>query len=269
MHGSYSGPLRWTRNRLILGQCSISRTSYLISSFRKTVVLCYIKNSSSASFASPWTGRGRGHFESIFLVPSSLWPASDRGWTLSLKILLFLEAADPEKEVDKQDGGWWVGRFLRNLLSKDSLGSELTTVNPVSTLVSASSFSKLFSQPRPFILAPGSRWREDSCGWESVTGLLGWAEPPGLFHEVSPELSDTGRPPGSGRSTEPTLNLLPRLLRLLSSRVLIAETGVSLELWGRVSAPKVLFRKGGSPFLTSSPGFNWTYGTRRRVNVFR
>ena len=183
---------------------------------------------------------------------------------LSLKLLLFLEAAAPKEEVDKQDGGWWVQRSRGNLLRKDCLGPELTTVNPVSTFVSASCFSKLFSRLRTFILAPGSRWREGRGSWESVAGLLGWAERPGLFHEVPLALSDAVRPPGSGRSTDPTLNLLPRLLRLLGSRVLIAETGVSLEPWGSVSAPEVPFRKASSPFLTPSPGFNWTYGTRRR-----
>lgn len=194
-------------------------------------------------------------------MPRSLWPASGKGWTAFLKIL-FLKAAAPKEEAGKQDGSWLVPRSLGNRLRKGCLGSELTTVNPVSTFVSASSLSKLLLWLRTVTLAPGWRWGEGRCSWESRAALLPWDEQPGLFHEAPLELSDTVPSPGSEHSREATLNLLARLLRHLGCKVLLTEAGVSLEPWHSVSAPELPFRKESSPFLT--PGFNWTYGTRKR-----
>lgn len=173
---------------------------------------------------------------------------------LSFKFLLFLEAAAPKEEAG---GGWLVCRSLGNLLRNDCLGSELTTVCPVSTLVSASSFSKPFSRLKTFILAPGSRREEHRGSWASVAGLLTWDEQPGLRHKVPWELSDAGLPLGLGNSREAALNRLPLLLRLLSSRVLLVETGATLDPWGSTSAPGLPFRKESSLFLTPSPGFDW------------
>lgn len=87
---------------------------------------------------------------------------------------MFLEAAVPTEEAGEQDGGQLVCRSLGNLLRKDCLGSELTTVHPVSTFVSASSFSKLFSRLRTFIPAPGSRWAEGRGGRVPAAGWLAW-----------------------------------------------------------------------------------------------
>ena len=173
---------------------------------------------------------------------------------LSFKSLLFLEAAAPKEEVG---GGWLVCGSLGNLLRRDCLGLELTTVHPVSTLVSASSFSKLFSRLKTFILALGSRWTECRGSWASEAWLLTWDEQPGLFHNMSLEPCDAGLPLGSGNSREATLDLLPPLLRLLSSRALLVETDVTLQAWGSVSAPEVLF-------LTPSPGFDWICQTKKR-----
>lgn len=180
---------------------------------------------------------------------------------LAFKILLFLEATAPKEEAG---GGWLVCRPLGNLLRKDRLGSELTTGHPVSTLVSASSFSKLFSRLKTFLLAPGSRWGEHRGSWASVAGLLTWDEQPGLPHEVPRELPDAGLPLSSGSSREAALNRLPRLLRLLSSRLLLVGTEVTLEPGGRVSAPEVPFGKESSPLLTPSAGFDGICQTKKR-----
>lgn len=173
---------------------------------------------------------------------------------LSFKFLLFLEAAAPKVEAG---GGWLVCRSLGNLLRNDWLNSELTTVRPVSTLVSASSFSKPFSWPKTFILALGSRWEEHRGIWASVAGLLTWDEQPGFRHKVPWELLDTGLPLDLGNSREAALYRLPLLLRFRSSRVHLVETGAALGPWGSTSAPGLPFRKESSLFLTPSPGVDW------------
>ena len=169
-----------------------------------------------------------------------------------------MEAVGPTEESGRQDGGWLVRRPLENLLRKDCRGSGLTTVRPVSTFVSAPSSSKLFCGLRIFSLAPGWRWGEGRCIWAPRTELLSWDEQPGLFPEVPLKLSDTGLSPDSGHCREPTWSFRARLLRHLGSKVLLVETGISLEPWGSVLAPTVPFRKESSPFLTPSPGFSWT-----------
>lgn len=152
-------------------------------------------------------------------------------------------------------------RPLGNLLRRDCLGSELTTVHPVSTLVSASSFSKLLFRLKTFILALGSRRAECRGSWASVAWPPTWDEQPRLFGSVSLEPCNVGLPLGSGNSREATLDLLPPLLRRLSSRALLGETGIALQAGRSVSAPEV-------PFLTPRPGFDWICGTnKRQTNV--
>lgn len=176
---------------------------------------------------------------------------------------MFLEAAAPTQEAGEQGGSQLVCRSLGNLLRADRLGSELTTVHPVSTFVSASSFSKLFSLLRTFIPAPGSKWAKGRGGCVLAAGRLAWDRQPGLFHELPLLLSKARLPPGSGNSREPTLTRLPRPLRLLGSRVCPVETRVCLESCGSALVPKTPLRKESSPFLTPGPGFDWTYGTRK------
>lgn len=176
---------------------------------------------------------------------------------------MFLETAAPTEEAGEQDGGQLVCRSLGNLLRKDCLGSELTTVHPVSTFVSASSFSKLFSRLRTFIPALGSKWAEGRGGWVPAAGWLAWDPQPGLFHELPLQLSEARLPLGAGNSREPTLTLLPRPLLLFGSRVRPVETGVCLELWGSALVREVPLRRESSLFLTPGPGFDWTYKTRK------
>lgn len=135
-------------------------------------------------------------------------------------------------------------------------------VKPVSTFVSASSFSKPFSL-RAFIPILGSMGIDSRRCCMSDVELIARVDQPGLLHKGSLEFSHD--PLGCGSSSECTLNLrLLLLLRLLGSKVLCVEVEFSLESCGGPSPLKQPFGKGCSSFLTPSPGFGWTYETGRK-----
>lgn len=153
------------------------------------------------------------------IAPSSFWPISDKGRALSFMILLFLEAAVPKEVTDKQDRRW-LDLSLGNLLRIRCFSSELTTVKPVSTFVSASSFSELFSLLWTFMLDLTCRFGVGIGCWLMVVGLLSWDEQVEVPLEQARELSNPVLLRGSRSSREFTFILLPRHLRFLGSRVL-------------------------------------------------
>lgn len=211
------------------------------------------------SFSSPWTGRWWAHFEILSFIPKSLWPGSDSGRSLSFKTLWFEEAVTSKEEPDKPHGGWLLWKSLGNLI-KDCLGLELMTVKPVSTFVSASSFWKLFSW-RAFIRISGSTGTDRRYCRMPVSELSAREDRPGLLQKGSLERSDV--PLGCGSSRECALNLRLLLLRLRGSKVLGVESEFSLEHCRCMSPLKLPLRKEHSAFLTPSPGFGWTYETRK------
>jgi hypothetical protein len=132
-------------------------------------------------------------------------------------------------------------------------------VKPVSTFVSASSFSKP-SSLRTFLPILGSMGIDSRRCCMPDAELSARVDQPSLLHKGSVEFSH--EPLGCGSSSECTLNLrLLLLLRLLGSKVLCVETEFRLESCGCVSPLKQPFKKGCSPFLMPTPGFGWTYET--------
>lgn len=214
-------------------------------------------------FCFTLTGRGRGHSESIFLAPRSLWPASDRGEPF-LKDPVVFGSSWPWERGWQADGGWWAGRFLGNLLTKDGLGSELTTVNPVSTLFLPPASRSCFPGRGPSFWALGSRWREDSCGWDSVAELSGWAEPPG-FSTVSLNRLTLATHPGSARPGSPPWTSCPDSFWLTLGPTVVDRDQPGA--WGRVSASRC-HSKGRLTIPHTKSWIQLRPTGQRRVNVF-